>query len=482
MPTQDLRDQLIFTLLKASGGDAVNADAVSRYLKDAMPAGGRATSGYLYENGPFSLIDDDIFSAVVTGGSPLMQWLPTRFINDRFDNVAHLEWIAPEGFNGAQTYAEYLANVDIDDCGYGPSTSWSGFAYQMTGGSFSWTTNMMKPYQDGGTKYYENSPMYTIRGQAGVVGNPLSSDREWAVARLFHVLEGHLDYVLKHGDRANSNMEWDGLDTIIRPGYVQSRRIGPGTPHWADPIVVNGVTLNDTADILKRVRQVVRRLRNRANSRNWQIQAQDMAILMPATMWDQLAEFIAMGAMYRYTNQFGFDGRQTFSDFRSEYRDTRAGGIGFGTIDVDGTPVPVLADPNMGMNVTIDPAGTPVPGVMGDIYVLTRRANGITLLEQQYVDWRNLDYPTMMEDIVDLEQGHVRAGWITESNKCFYYYAEMAGRMVSYFQPMQGVIRNVALETLDQNEMEAGMFYAPDFYAYGEGNQGGAGNDYLNPI
>ena len=476
----DARDRLILELLVKSGGDAVNADAISRYLKDTMPAGGRPNSGYLYENGPFSLIDNDIFSAVVSGGGPLMTWLPTRFINNRYDHVAHLEWIAPEDFDGTQTYAEYLANIDIDDCGYGPSTSWSGFAYQMNGGSFSWTTNMMKPYQDGGTKYYEQSPTYTMRGAQQNM--PLSSDREWAIARLFHVMQAHLDYVLKHGDRANSNMEWDGIDTIIRQGYVQSRRIGPGVPHWADPIVVNGVTLNDVSDILTRVRQVVRRLRTRIAARNWTVNPDDMAILLPATMWNQLAEYIAMGAMYRYSNTFGFAGDQNFRDFRAEYSATRQGGMGYGTIDVDGVPIPVLADANFGMNVTIDPSGTPTPGVMGDIYVLTRRANGITLLEQQYVDWRSLDYPADREDIVELEQGHVRAGWITESNKCYYYYAEMAGRMVSYFQPLQAVIRNVVVETLDSNEMEAGAFYAPDYYAYGEGNQGGLGTSYLTPV
>lgn len=478
----DARDKLILELLKATGIDVANADAISRYLKDTMPAAGRPSTGYLYDRGPFSLIDDDIFSSVVSGGGPLTQWLPSRFINDRFDHISHLEWVAPKGFDGSETYAEFLSNIEIPECGYGPSTSWSGFSYQMQGGSFSWTTDMMKPYQDGGTKYYENSPMYTLRGGNGFSGNPLSSDQEWAVARLFHVLEPHVDYVLKHGDRNNSNMEWDGIEQIIRPGYVQSRRVGPGVPHWADPIVVNGVTLTTIQAALTQIRKVIRRLRNRARSRNWTVQEGDMVVLMSATMWDQLAEYIAMGAMYRYDDTFNFNGEMSYRDFRDEYRDTRTGGIGYGVIPIDGTNIPVLADPNMGINVTLDPSGTPEPAVMGDIYVLTRRANGVTLLEQQYVDWRKLDYPAINEDIVELEQGHVRAGWITESNKCFYYYAEMAGRMASYYQPMQAVIQNVTIPTLDESEMEAGMFYAPDYYAYGTGNQGGQGTGYLNPV
>lgn len=464
-----------------SGGDATSTDAIIRYLKDTMPVGGRATTGYLYEgNSPFSLYPTDPISAVINGGSPLMNWIPTRYITDRNQFVSHLEWVAPEGFDGSQTYAEWLAAQDLGECGGGPTTQWSGFQYSMTGGRFRWQTKMMKPYHDGGISYYDQQPIYTMRGSN--IGQPLSSDREWAIARLFLTMQQHLDYVLRFGDKANSEMEWDGLDTVLRTGYVQARRVGPGVPHWANPVIVNGLAVNDVSALLLQLRGLVRRILKRIRQRNWSLNQGDMVIAMPGAMWDNLAEHIAAGGMYKFTNDYGFDGRITMTDFVREYEKTRSGGFGWGNIAVDGNIIPVIADDNLGMNVTIDPSGTPKNGIAGDVYVLTRRVNGMTLLEQQYVDWRKLTYPTNgQENIINMPQGHVRAGWVTEANACYYYYAEMAGRMVSYMQPFQGVLRNAIIETLVANENEAGAFWSPDFYAY-NGSRGGAGTALLTGV
>lgn len=477
MTFRSFTEQDVHDAVKSAGLDASSVDAVTRYLKDVMPVAGRPTSGYLYEGGPFSLIEGDVFSSVATGGGPLTQWLPTRMIKNKYETINHLEYVAPKGLDGSQTYREYLRDVaQIDECGYGPSTTWSGFQYQMQGGSFSWTTEMMKPYPDGGVKYYDKMPIYTTRGSTGI---PLSSDREWAVARLFIVLEQHLDYVIKYGDATNSEMEWDGLDTILRPGYVTSRKVGPGNPVWADPWIVNGVTLNTRAKVMAEIRRSARRILNRIRAKNWTVAPGDMIIKMPGVMWDALAEEVAAGSMYAFTNTYGFNGEVSLRDYEARYNSVRSGGIGFGAIPIDGVPIPVMADTNDGINTIIDPSGTPKGGVMGDIQILTRRVNGINILEQQYVDWRMLDYPTNgLENIVNLQQGHVRAGWITESNKCYYYYAEMAGRVVSTFQPAQAVIRNVTVETLGTNEIEANSFYSNDFYGYG-GAQGGRGTPIL---
>jgi hypothetical protein len=481
--------KFIHDLYTATGGDASGSDAIVRFMKDyqaqtmkdQMPAGGRATTGYLYEgNSPFGLIATDPISQVISGGSPLMNWIPSRYINDRFEHVAHLEWVAPEGFDGSQTYAEWLRTIDIDECGGGPTTTWSGFAYHMQGGRFRWQTKMMKPYPDGGIKYYEGQPIYTLRGSN--IGQPLSSDKEWAIARLMMAMQQHYDYVLKYGDRANSNMEWDGLDTILRSGYVQARLDGPGQPHWADPLIINGVGISDVGALLTTIRAAVRRQLTRLRMRNWTLNAGDMAIVMPAVMWDNIAEHVAAGGMYRFTNTYGFTGQVDMSAFIAEYNKVRTGGFGWGNIQVDGTTIPVIVDDNMGMNVTIDPGGeNEAPGIAGDIWILVRRANGMTLLEQQFVDWTKLDYPTNgLENIVPMPQGHIRAGWVTEANACYYYYGEMAGRIVTYMQPLQTVIRNVVVETLDNMEAESGAFYSPNFYAF-NGRTGGQGTQLLFP-
>lgn len=437
--------------------------------KDTMPAAGRPlTDSRLYDGGPFGFNPGEILSTVTTGGSALMNWIPSKSVKSRRTQISHLEFVTPEGFDPeTTTYAEWLASLSLDDCGYGPSTVWSGFTYSQSGGSFSWSTNMMKTYEDSGLRYWEQQPTYAVRGN--FAGSPLSlqSDRQWAVARLMMAAETHLDYVLKHGNASNSAMEWDGLDQILLPGYVQSRVEGPGIPHWADPYILNGSAITTVAELLTFIRRAVRVIRNRARAVNWTIIPGDMVLHMPSSMWDAVAESVAAGGMYAYTNAFGFDGSQTFGDFRTELTSVLSGGNGQGVITVDGFPVFVMPDVNTGHSTTITTTG-PVtsPGVTGDVNLLTRRAGGMTLLEQQYIDWTKLDYPAVNENVRMLLNGQARTGWVTEANKCYYYYMEMAGRMVSFMQPLQARILSVTVPVLDAEEVIAGSFTSPDFLPF----------------
>lgn len=464
----------ITLILQKTGGDVVKAQSEMKRLvalrKDSMPPEGRPgpEEGRLYQNGPFGYIDKEITSAVVTGGSPLMNWIPTSGVKSRYERVSHLEWIGAKGFDSTETtYPEWLNSIEIGECGYGPTTTWSGFTWQASGGTFSWKTDMMKMYEDSGIKYHEQQPTYTFRNAQGVLanGNPLESDKDWAIARVLFAMETHLDYILKHGDEKNSQMEWDGIDQILRPGYVQARVQGSGVAHWADPLYVNGAGLT-VAQLFQTIRVVVRRLRRRAQDRNWQISPTDMVILMPHTMWDNLAEYVAAGALYAYTNTFGFSGDMSIDVYDRRYDSIRTGGaLGFGSIKIDGFEIPVMTDPNLGVNTTITDGGVTTSAISGDIYILTRRASGMTLWEQQYVDWNMLDYPNWNEDRFTLQNGLVRAGWVTEANKCYFYFAEMGGRLVCRMLPLQGRITNVTVSTLDNLENEAGAFYHPDFWA-----------------
>lgn len=459
----------IYDLVKHFQGDALDAEKqVKEYLslhgkdkleKDSVPSRPRFDQR-LYENGPFTLFNDEVYSSMASGGSALMQWLPVGTIKSRVSHVQHLNWVAPEGFDGStQTYPEWLAsNGIIDECGYGPSTSWSGFTWQHTGGSFSWTTGTMKPYEDGGIRYYEQQNAYMLRGVNN--GMRIDNDKDFAISRILYSSEQHLDYVLHYGDLSNSNMEWDGLDQIIRPGYVPSRAIS-GTPSWAEPIVANGAGLS-VSQVLTAIRIAVRRIVGRAMDRNWGINAGDMVVYMSRTMWDNLAEHVAAGAAHKYTNTYGFEGKMNFDVFDRRYREARQGGAyGHGTLILDGgIAVPVICSSSMGDNSTSGGNAS----VTGDIYILTRRAGGMDLLQQQFLDWTNLDYPAIGENQIAIQGGLLRTGYVQESNKCYYYYAEMQGRVSSFMQPMQARIMNVTVPTLGESENESSAFFMQDFY------------------
>jgi hypothetical protein len=465
-------------MLAEKSGTPLEEIKAKLYAKDTL-IGSHPTSGHLYQNGPFSFVSDDPISGVINDGSPLISWLPTRSVDFRFPTISHLEWVAPDGFDGSDTYAEYLRTVEISECGFGPHGVWSGFEYQTEEADWSFTSERLNE-DDFGIRDFEKSPVYQLRGSN--IGQPLDNDADWAVAKTLILMQQHMNYLVVNGDRTNSVMEYDGIDTVIAPGYVQSHLVGPGIPHWANPLVLNGAGVTDPVEILTMIRALVRKLRARLQARRWSLAQNDMIVVMPAGMWSYIADAHASGGNVGFVTN-NFVGQMTYRDFLAERSRIMQGGLGYGFIDVDGLPIAVLPEEGLGNNVTLNAgADDEGPGVAGDIFVLTRRANGMTLLEQQYVDWSRLDYPTNgTEDIFTIQNGIMKGGWLLENNVCFQYYLKARGRFVSNMQTLQGRINNVAVSTLMTSENEGANFWSPDFYAY-DGAQGGAGVNLLTPL
>lgn len=481
-------EQEIYKIAADFGVEGVDrqkvAAAIERHRKDTV--GNRPNLAGRWSEGPFSAITEEVTSLAVTGGSTLTQWMPTRTMASRKHITSHLTFIAPRDFTGAETYAEWLNGIEIGECGYGPSGSqWNGFEYRQEAGSFSFTTDTMKPYEDGGLPYYENSPQVAIRAAGDVIPGSMviQNDADWALVQLLLNAEGHVAYIMDHGDETNSVMEWNGLDQINRPGYVQARIVGPGVATWADPIWVNGAGSSNLGEILQTIRVVVRLLRKRARQRMWNIAFGDMVLYMEAAMWENLLEAQAAGAMFNYTNVYGFNGEIDIDQFERRLEATRAAQA----INVDGQMIPVLLGDGLGAGVdlTIDDGmggEVTIPAVSGDIHILTRRAGGQTFWWQEYLDWNNLDYPSAMWDETRtiLQNGIARSGAVTEANKCYYWYFEMVGRMLCTMLPMQGRIANLVVPLLNEMEMEQRQFWARNYYAYGgAGARGGEGTDIL---
>ncbi len=104
--------------------------------------------------------------------------------------------------------------------------------------------------------------------------------------------------------------------------------------------------------------------------------------------------------------------------------------------------------------------------LIGDIYMLTRSFRGMAILENQYMNWNAFQgYPTNGTERI-YQNGMIRAGWVTEANKCFYYYTEMSGRLLSKFQPLQGRLTDVKVTTLMANDIRSGSFGSRDWYPH----------------
>lgn len=496
-----ISEKLVHQFTQGAGLDPVQASKIAKIIegefgplrKDEVPT--RPLFDHrLYEgSGPFGAFDNEITSLVIDGGSTLMNWLPMRKIEARTTRVSHLEWMAPHGFTGEDTYTEWLRSLELGECDYGPAgVGWNGFAYEVAGGSFGFRTNSIKRYEDSGIHYYKEQPKIAFRGGPSVIGGVIDNDADWAIAKMLWTMQQHADYVLDFGDRANSEMEWDGVDQILRPGYVAAHMVGGGAANWADPLWINGAGINNLWRILQTIRVMVRTLRKRARDRRWSIRPDDMVIRMGSTMWDNLREAVAAGAMYNFSAAYGFDGRISFLDYRSQYLATSPNGTSIAALEVDGQPIPVLLDGNIegSITMTVDDGegGTvEVPAVTGDIMILTRRANGETFWWQEWFDWSQFGGPNRVdfwkdEDRFMLQNGMVRAGVVTEATKCAYYFGEMQGRLVCTMLPMQGRLSSVVVPVLHEMELEQAAYWTRNFYGYGgNGAAGGMGTALLVP-
>lgn len=427
--------------------------------KDAVPTPAQSTS--LYNTGGFwSLCTGEVISDVVQGGSPLINWIPSRGVDTLESRVAHLSWVGPANFDGSQTYAAYLADLDDqEECGYGPQADWSAFEYAHTGGDVSTSSPTLKPTNWGG-RYVDNQPILRVRGAQA--GESLQNDAQWALAQAGILLENHLNWNVVYGNEATYKYSYQGIDQIIRPGWVASRVIGPNPSTWSDPLYVNGSSLSTPEAILQTIKGMVRHIKLRAQQRGGRLTSNDMAIVMSLPHWTYLADAISLGLLMAVAPS-NLTVNITPEGFFRERERITSGYYGFGFIPVDGEAIPVIVEDLLGTNVTL--AGD-TPGVIGDIYVLTRTFRGMNILEHQYRNWNAYQgYPTNGTERI-VQNGMIRQGWVTEANKCFYYYTEMSGRLVSSFQPLQGRITDVTVETLMANENESGSFASRDWYAH----------------
>lgn len=421
----------------------------------------------------FSFCGGDVISEVVSGGSPLMQWIPGRGVLHKNEHVKHLSWVAPQGFDGSTSYMAFLAAQDPTPlCEWGPGTDFNVCEYTHTMHRIT-VSNKERPLipEHFGMTQCEQEPQLRLRGpQQGLA---IETDGDWAIARLGILLEGHMNWNLIYGDpvvESGIGM-YDGLDNIIQTGWVADHQIGPGSCDFTDPLVINGTSIETSEDLLRLIKALVRKVRMRVRVRGGQISGDDMAIVMPTLHWQYIADSIACGALTGACTSSAMQLVDPGAWSRERARITN-GGIGYGYIDIDGIPVPVIPEDTMGTNVTLTDGN---PGTIGDIYILVKRFRGITILEHQYLDYNRLRTPQAMEeDVAFFQNGMIRAAWYDLNKRCYVYGLEMWGRVVSLMQSLQVKITDVTVESVLENENESGSFTSANFYAYG-GNDGGAG-------
>ena len=469
---QNLSGEEILAVLTKYSALSEHRNGDARYSKDTMPAGGfPPPGGRMLDGGPFSIINETVFNGlpITRGGDKISQWIPSGKMTSRKKDVQHLEFIVPKDYDPeTQTYGEYLAGLNIGECGYGPAATWSGFRYSVEGGTFSVTTDMLKQIESGGLPYHESMPLsfgYDLIGADGSVMR-LDDDADWALALAIMMAEEHLNYVTTFGYRENSIMEWDGVLAIVTNGYVDAHAVGRGIPHWANPLIRDGAAIVTPAEALSEMYMMVTYILNRAQMKNWPILPGDIVFYMSASMWDLLAAHIASGALEDFQTSYNFTGGITIDSYLNRLEQVRTGGFGYGVVSINSFPVYVITNNNMGVNSTITISASPAAAITSDILFLTRQAGSFQLWSHDFLDYADLGGPSFENETFSVQNGYGKAGYITEANKCFYYYMEMMGRLSCNMLPLQGRITSVSLPTGSVYSMEAPGFYSPEFYPY----------------
>jgi hypothetical protein len=146
------------------------------------------------------------------------------------------------------------------------------------------------------------------------------------------------------------------------------------------------------------------------------------------------------------------------------------GGLGFGVMEVDGVPIPVL--PVNGLSQDgVDGDGNYI--TTGDIMILTRRVNGQNTWEQQYLNyngavrgWQEAAYNSWTSN-----GGIFKHSWISENDRCFQYCTELMGRNVLRMAPLQALITSVSVVTALPGESEQGNpAFGPSYYPVIDGS------------
>ena len=435
-------DNQVNALAKQFGLDVRAADAGREQLY-RHTVGAANQTGLVFKDGPFTWMTDSLISDVTYGGNLLMQWIPTEPMEPtREETVSHLSWVAPSGWQPAdESYADYLDGLDpgqeADVCDPVCLTGdWAAFDYnvkygQVCTGSGKLTTDEF------GMKQHRNVAIPAVRGpNAGI---NMMTDADWARARAAIVMEQHLDWNILYGVQGNF-AQWDGLYEQMTPGYVTTHFVGNGAPHWAEPLIIDGSIATSCDQILILVKNVIRHLRTIIMQHNFRVALEDMAVVLPYAMWAHLLDCIACGGDTGCgTQPTGY----TKSDWRMERDRAATGGIGYGVFEVDGFYIPVI--PLEGIAVGgVDADGNQV--ITGDIFVLTRRFNGMNALAQQYFDWSQINgfleatYNTMLS-----QGGLFKETWISENDECFQYRTVLRGRNIIRMYPLQARIASVSL-------------------------------------
>lgn len=401
-----------------------------------MPSsiGDRIERNKIYPESPWEWYgEQDIISMVAQTPKPLESWIPTEGVNYLYENVSHLTWVYADGAEPS-TYVDLINALEVGECEFADLTpKYDGCQYTIGFGESSAMSNVLDVHKDFGTMQYKESRRIAVRQPDGGVALQTADNAQFEVSLAVHNYQQHLNIDLINGTRADNPKMWsDGLLEVISNGYVSGKKVSGSETgcDFTNPIVRDGSMIPSIEAFLIDLRMQIRRLKKRGELIGMPINFTngDTVILMPGAMWDALLDHIAWGANFPApaANYVGAHTIEMVEDRRARYR---TGGLGYGTLPVDGMNIPVIVVDELGIN-----SGNKM---VSDVLVLTRRAGGQEILTRQFLDWSQLRTPEAQDNVEISANGFFRNGWLKYNETCFRWFIESQSRLVTRMNALQ---------------------------------------------
>lgn len=480
MPTK-VKSDVDFS--KFSKEDLVKAFEVYDYMgMNNMKAVPSDYTGWMYgyrgDNvGVFTDYSDDVISDLCEDGNEFQRWLPAEPVEEWYDSIAHLSFFTAQDYTGSTTYLAHLTGIDdIGECDFGPGADYQVYEYQHRMHRMSYSN---KDYPITHTVGVPNHKKTSRKRLIGSRYN-LSDDSMWVLAGLTELVQQHHNWVTWFGNpyavaTSNKNMI-EGLDLIVREGWVESKMIGNGFAYWSDPRVADGTGIVDPVAQLRMIIANTAHIIQRMTERGYQPGPDDCALIMSKSHWKVYSEILAAGALvktYSVSTELQVTPEVVMREL-GRIQQARS-------INVMGYEIPVIIENALGVNTTT-PAGH--NAVIGDVYFLTRYYRGMNVLTYQYLDWNSGFLsddpdPNIGPNLLFNEGmlgGMLRTayGYTDAAQQCWFYGFEEWGRIVPKMMPLNGRFRNLIVPTELADDIESSQFWHQNFYVH-EGTAGHQG-------
>lgn len=315
--------------------------------------------------------------------SPLLDFIGTEPSNVDKLNISAITYQSVEGTAAGTAAIPW----QLDACAPRMETEWGGCTLEFNGfGRLSLQTKS-RDFTRAHIRECETSPFYLYNGER------ITDEIMWDLATASNALVNSLHKAVIVGNRGSSVAQFEGLQRLIKTGYVDSEtgevctsmdsniiNYNSNIPCPADAsppsgVTWNGVAMTGVASLMHVIERVVRHIAHRINMSNLGgTQEGNMIMLVPGSWIDEVLDCYTC-MKYCPGNYEGLKSPEA-----RQFRDSlMEGGFGQGVIRIGGMTIPILGYDHELVNAA---------GTLADIYILTNTIGSQPLMKLQYNDMR----------------------------------------------------------------------------------------------